>query len=338
LVEKIVKKTWNVLEKPGDAAKLAFGGALLFQGSQFSYLALHMQAVRMTGWSSIKAGILEFGDTYQRTRETLKAEYPNLMKTKALLEKNKGEIASLKNSYSETTQALKDGTMNSDDAKAMLEQVKKDMKEMKAKSAEMEASLSSINALTKAVDPDRMKEVLHGIYIALMNSFAVANSQMFGQVALGYNIGNMMSRITETIQQRGKKIAGKADEEANKLKLSDKEKKWLKTGFNTIVHTASVAAAVMLENTMLTVGTCLLGGMIVSDIVIKHVDPVLENNGLPVIGDDAAKKSMFQYILAGVGFVSQLGIFSNKKLLSRTLLFPFIAADKKLRAMKKGAP
>ncbi|CAM9221289.1 unnamed protein product [Heterosigma akashiwo] len=359
-IENAVEKTWKFLEHPTDLGKTIFGGILLLYGKHFSYLALHLQAIRMTGWPSIRSGLIDFGSTYKKTRQALKEEYPSLMQTKVLLEEQYGKINEVKSELQGISEQLKGGSLSKEDAKELTAKATADLKALQAEAAQLQGAVSSLNALSRAVDVDHLKHVWHGVYLALMNSFAVASNQIFAQLALAYSLGSLLSKAAHRGQEvlkayglddeaaaaaaKGSAVLSQVQDRANELAghLSVQEKKWLKTGFKVVVHAGAFWAARAFQGPILTFGTCMLGGSVVADVLVKQLDPVLSAQGLPTVGDNPVRKSAVQYTLGGLGFYAQArtGLFSKKRgFVSGVLLFPFSRLDMALQgaSMRYGA-
>mmetsp|Transcript_7521 Transcript_7521/g.11404 ORF Transcript_7521/g.11404 Transcript_7521/m.11404 type:complete len:382 (-) Transcript_7521:116-1261(-) len=338
-VEKWVGKAWDVLQHPSDLAKLGFGSALLLYSRHFSYLVLHMQAWRIAGWPEFKDTVAELGDTYSRTRQVLKEEYPTLMKSKELLEAKQDNFASLKDNLESVKAAMKNPeAADAESLKLKSKEIAAQMKDAQAEMETIEAGMSSINAITKSVDADKLKGLCKGVYMGFLQSYAVAKSPIWGQVSTGINIGDIVSRSMKQIEDVEHLVLEKVEAATDKH-VPVVYSKWAKNSLKAVAALGGVAASILLQNAAMTVSASLYGGMILSDLIEKRLDPYLEEHGIETIAEDEKKKHMLQWGLTGTGLFLQLkkGGLSHQNFFARMLLFPFTFADRRLRALGKKA-
>jgi len=337
-IEHRAKIVWKYLEHPKKTIKLLFGGALLFCGQEFSFFAMQLQSWRVTGWPLLKQGVQELGTSYCNARKTLKNEYPNLIQAQKALSSSRDKLSLLRAELKAEKLLLKGvGGKSFEKARNQenIQRIEADIKDIKGKMAIAFASQSSFHAISQALDVKHLRTIGQGIYFSFVNAFAVSSSQLLSNIAVGLNIGNILSKITERASYYKDELVGKVDSKTDSLSrtIPAKEWDWIKSTLKFIVYGASLTAAIKFQKTSLTMGTCLLGGTLVGDVLIETVDPFLEQAGVKKLGDNTAVKNILHYGIAGIGFFSQLKYGHQAgRLFPRALLLPFITLDKKMKA------
>lgn len=331
-LESVFKQVKSVLRAPGDGVKLLFATSLLLYGKHFSYLCLQLQAFRARGWLDVKDGVQELGAQYKRVRQAIHEAYPNPAEAKRGMEEARKSIASLKKKAAEIQRNCSgDGLVT---GRCDLNELKKDIIEAQGELAIATAAFGSFSSLASAIDFPKLKKILAGFYTGAIQLFAVSHSRFLGSLAVGLNLGSLITQGLPGFEKEGAaaRMEKKLDEHPYVYDIETR--KWLKIGLQVAATSAGLFAATFFQGTALIVSSSLLGGALVTDILVKYADPILQQlrPGAARLTQDPCTRSIIRVAITAVGLAVQFGA-RRMGGLERLLIWLPATLDRKLRGV-----
>lgn len=273
----------------------SIGAVACFYGRNFTYSILFLQAFKASGWPIVQRASGELGLTYRRTRNVLKQELPNVIVAKQTLERLQPQLLEVKASF-EAARA------RGDEAEAA--RILTKLEGLQTDVAKAMHATSSLSAISRSIDPEKVMEILRGVYNGTVACLATAMSGGIGKFGVGVNFGKMLTELATNVVKPAvlwlmRRTADKAP--SVKVLVEDpNSEKWVDFLVRMVCNSAGVAVAFYFDELTFTVSNAMIG----SEIMVHQLNLLAATRGLSC--EDTALATGLQWALCGAGSYRQL--------------------------------
>eukprot|EP00966_Prymnesium_polylepis_P243336 5627266-Prymnesium_polylepis.1 len=278
-----------------DVLSFAAGLVATFYGRQLTYSILFCKCFAASGWQHIRPALVGMIENARRARVAVDAELPGLKEAQGAAAQAVRRLPAVRDAY---LRAQAGG----DDAAA--DRLSLELATLEQEMGAVTRASSSVGAILRALEPQRMLELARAVYRGLVASLASATALGAAKLGIGYDIGNA---VVETMRGWTAPLLQCPLEELCQAGLGasyddPQVRAWTDYAIGAACSSVGVGVALQFERVVFTASNAIVGAELLMAPVLRRL---AARGLLPPSAERSQPAMLVKYSICAAGVYAQ---------------------------------
>lgn len=283
---------------------ISFGVVACFYGRHFTYSILFWRAFSTAGWPTARQAA---GELRQRcraaqvaARRELPEGLPSIWEASNTARQTVARLQAVHSSYRSVQQGADPSG---------IEALATEVEALQADLVPATRAGSALAAVSAELQPERLLEIVRGLYAAAEASLRAAALEGSAALGLGFDVGEAVARTVNRVaapwlHRAADEAAARSSLEVRRLREDRNARRWIALGINALCNSLGLAAAFFVEARLFMLSNARVGAAIAT----REALGLLTQKGVLVgtLQPDDREVLAVQWLLCGAGIYFQL--------------------------------